>query len=121
MVRWFRVRWNGLNILYPSHASIFHCSVSKWERICLELKVKSPGVRWVEVRWNGLKMYYTPHTYLFSTVATPGAYTVSNFPCYEDGKNCVDREHYVDPSNHVVEVQRRLAQDKKQTRSNIRG
>jgi hypothetical protein len=52
---------------------------------------------------------------------TPGAYTVSNFPCYEDGKNCVDREHYVDPSNHVVEVQRRLAQDKKQSPGNIRG
>ena len=49
--------------------------------------------------------------------AVPGGYTVNNFPCYEDGKNCVEHEQYVDPSNNLVEVQRRL----KQHRRSIRG
>jgi cathepsin X len=53
--------------------------------------------------------------------ATPGTYTVNNFPCYEDGKNCVNHETYVDPSSNLVEVQRRLAKDKKNSPRNIRG
>ena len=53
--------------------------------------------------------------------ATPGTFTVNNFPCYEDGKNCVDHERYVDPSSNLVEVQRRLSLDKKRARRNIRG
>eukprot|EP00485_Elphidium_margaritaceum_P010832 CAMPEP_0202691496 /NCGR_PEP_ID=MMETSP1385-20130828/6196_1 /ASSEMBLY_ACC=CAM_ASM_000861 /TAXON_ID=933848 /ORGANISM="Elphidium margaritaceum" /LENGTH=348 /DNA_ID=CAMNT_0049346913 /DNA_START=31 /DNA_END=1077 /DNA_ORIENTATION=- len=39
---------------------------------------------------------------------TPRSYSVSNFPCFEDGKNCVKQERYVDPSTDVQEVQRRL-------------
>jgi hypothetical protein len=44
----------------------------------------------------------------------PGQFTVHNFPCSEDGKNCVihkkavDTEFYEDPSQHVEAVQRRL-------------
>jgi Papain family cysteine protease len=44
--------------------------------------------------------------------ATPGSYTVHNFPCSEDGKNCngkpdasrspVSTAFYVDPSNDMV-------------------
>ncbi len=30
--------------------------------------------------------------------ATPGSFTVHNFPCYEDGGNCVTTQHYQDPS-----------------------
>mmetsp|Transcript_31343 Transcript_31343/g.43480 ORF Transcript_31343/g.43480 Transcript_31343/m.43480 type:complete len:359 (+) Transcript_31343:81-1157(+) len=29
--------------------------------------------------------------------ATPGSYTHMNFPCYEDGSNCEQDEHFVDP------------------------
>jgi hypothetical protein len=47
--------------------------------------------------------------------ATPGTFTVHNFPCSEDGKNCVIRdavttEHYQDPSKDVLKVQQRLQQ-----------
>ena len=51
---------------------------------------------------------------------TPGSYTVNNFPCYEDGKNCVNHEEYVDPSLNVASVKRRLARDNS-SRKNIRG
>ena len=43
--------------------------------------------------------------------ATPGIYTVANFPCDEDGGNCgsgLGAEHYVDPSKNVQAVQKRL-------------
>ena len=45
--------------------------------------------------------------------ATPGSFTVHNFPCSEDGKNCVRREVvstevYQDPSADVASVHRRL-------------
>jgi hypothetical protein len=43
--------------------------------------------------------------------ATPGTFTVHNFACYEDGKNCRDAvatEHYQDPSKDVLKVQQRL-------------
>lgn len=45
--------------------------------------------------------------------ATPGQFTVHNFPCSEDGKNCVIRdtvttERYQDPSKDVLKIQKRL-------------
>jgi len=48
--------------------------------------------------------------------ATPGSWTVKNFPCSEDGKNCSPdkpnyvAEMYVDPSRDVDAVQERLRQ-----------
>jgi len=51
--------------------------------------------------------------------ATPGSYTVNNFPCYENGENCVVSENYLDPSNNLGEIQRRLA--KHGNRRNMRG
>jgi len=43
------------------------------------------------------------------TWATPGQYTTHNYPCSEDGTNCGPRtEYYVDPSQNVKTVQRRL-------------
>jgi len=50
----------------------------------------------------------------------PGTYTSHNYACYEDGSNCVSKEVYVDPSNDLVAMKRRLADDKKKT-GNIRG
>eukprot|EP00934_Nitzschia_sp_Nitz4_P004689 Nitzschia sp. Nitz4//scaffold64_size103689//72392//73557//NITZ4_004443-RA/size103689-snap-gene-0.119-mRNA-1//1//CDS//3329556151//4679//frame0 len=50
---------------------------------------------------------------------TPGGYTVNNFPCYENGANCVNHETYVDPSNDLASIARRLSKDK--PRRNIRG
>ena len=43
--------------------------------------------------------------------ATPGQFTVENFPCSEDGKNC-NTHIYQDPSNNVEAVQRRMLADK---------
>ena len=43
--------------------------------------------------------------------ATPGSFTVKNFPCDEDGKNCgggVDTQYYVDPSTNVETIEKRL-------------
>jgi hypothetical protein len=43
--------------------------------------------------------------------ATPKSFTVKNFPCDEDGKNCngsVETKYYVDPSTNVESVTRRL-------------
>ena len=45
--------------------------------------------------------------------ATPGAFTVANFPCNEDGSNCnggesVRTQHYVDPSKTREALGRRL-------------
>ena len=47
--------------------------------------------------------------------ATPGQFTVENFPCHEDGKNChgessstLTAQYYVDPSLDLESVQRRL-------------
>jgi hypothetical protein len=60
--------------------------------------------------------------------ATPGEFTVHNFPCYEDGVNCVDTQVYEDPSTNVEKIQTRLLQDKKKSllksrnnQNNIRG
>jgi hypothetical protein len=51
--------------------------------------------------------------------ATVGSWTEVNFPCSENGKNCngsemgmrYDSQFYVDPSNDVEAVQRRLQAD----------
>jgi len=40
--------------------------------------------------------------------ATPGQWSESNYPCYETGKNCLGV--YVDPSQNMEAVQRRLEQ-----------
>jgi cathepsin X len=45
--------------------------------------------------------------------ATPGTYTVSNYPCWEDGKNCVGTRRYADPSTDLARVQRRLLEHRK--------
>ena len=47
--------------------------------------------------------------------ATPGQFTVHNFPCYEDGGNCVDKPRmqvYEDPSKNVEMVLDRLMRGK---------
>jgi hypothetical protein len=44
--------------------------------------------------------------------ATPGQFTVDNFPCAEDGKNC-NTHIYQDPSENVEAVQRRLTEHRK--------
>jgi len=49
----------------------------------------------------------------------PGTYTSHNFACYEDGSNCVHQETYVDPSNDLVAMKRRLTTDKKKNINNI--
>lgn len=44
--------------------------------------------------------------------ATPGEFTVTNFPCDEDGANCgPEKMKYVDPSKDVLSVVRRLRGD----------
>jgi len=47
--------------------------------------------------------------------ATPGGWTEINFPCSEDGANCIsddqtmtDTRFYIDPSMDQIEVKRRL-------------
>lgn len=41
--------------------------------------------------------------------ATPGAFSVANFPCSEDGTNCdLETIEYVDPSKDVAMIERRL-------------
>jgi cathepsin X len=52
--------------------------------------------------------------------ATPGSFTINNFPCYENGENCVDTHTYTDPSQNIEGVKRRLASHKKDY-GNIRG
>ena len=47
--------------------------------------------------------------------ATPGQFTVHNFPCYEDGGNCVEKpgtQVYEDPSKNVKMIQERLLRNK---------
>lgn len=52
--------------------------------------------------------------------ATPGAFTIHNFPCAEDGKNCngkkkvMQTQHYVDPSKDMDSLFARVALDKEQ-------
>lgn len=44
--------------------------------------------------------------------AIPGEFTVDNFRCDEDGKNCISgKQVYLDPSTHVDAMQRRLQAD----------
>jgi cathepsin X len=43
--------------------------------------------------------------------ATPGSWTETNFPCYENGKNCGPSVvEYIDPSHDIASIQRRLKQ-----------
>jgi len=44
----------------------------------------------------------------------PGTYTSHNYACYEDGSNCVHKKVYVDPSNYLVAMKRRLVDDNQQ-------
>ena len=50
----------------------------------------------------------------FVVALAPGQFTVHNFPCSEDGKNCnfhkkaVETQKYEDPSKNIDAVQRRL-------------
>jgi cathepsin X len=53
--------------------------------------------------------------------ATPGSFTVMNFPCYENGENCVKQQTYVDPSSDLVKMERRLDSHRTAERGNIRG
>lgn len=69
-----------------------------------------------------------PVWFLFSQLLTFSSFfpysTTTNYACYEDGSNCVHTEKYVDPSNDIVAVKRRLSADKKNERDaigNIRG
>lgn len=46
--------------------------------------------------------------------ATPGEFTVQNFPCDEDGKNCNGgSQSNVDPSSNIEAMHRRLATEVK--------
>jgi len=50
--------------------------------------------------------------------ATPGQFTVHNFPCSEDGKNCVIKravstQTFEDPSKDLGAVERRLSSQSK--------
>jgi cathepsin X len=43
--------------------------------------------------------------------ATPGSFTVMNYPCNEDGSNCAPEEqtiHFNDPSKDIPSTWRRL-------------
>lgn len=42
--------------------------------------------------------------------ATPGMYTEVNYPCNEDGSNCVNSVTYEDPSSQPMLIKRRLRQ-----------
>ena len=55
--------------------------------------------------------------------ATPGSFTVHNYPCYENGENCVEHQQYVDPSDDMVQIERRLlaASNSRPRTNNIRG
>lgn len=53
--------------------------------------------------------------------ATPGSFTVHNYPCYENGENCVKTVHYEDPSKKIEDVEKRLAKENKKKVAGIRG
>eukprot|EP00980_Cylindrotheca_fusiformis_P030134 scaffold24442_cov279-Cylindrotheca_fusiformis.AAC.1 len=56
--------------------------------------------------------------------ANPGSFTINNYPCYENGQNCVQTAHYQDPSQQMEALQLRVVNDKKAAeaaRGNIRG
>lgn len=52
--------------------------------------------------------------------ATPASFTVNNFPCYENGENCVKTHTYTDPSKDIRSIKQRLASHEK-VRTNFRG
>ena len=43
--------------------------------------------------------------------ANPGAFTVHNYACYEDGSNCVSTRHFDDPSKDISKIESRLNAD----------
>lgn len=53
--------------------------------------------------------------------ATPGSFTVMNFPCFENGENCVKQQEYLDPSVDMIALKRRLKAHQDADRKNIRG
>ena len=52
--------------------------------------------------------------------ANPGSFTVQNYPCFENGENCIKTAHYKDPSQDIDALKLRMSKDKKLNR-NIRG
>jgi len=56
----------------------------------------------------------TIHSFFFLAWVVPGTYTSHNYACYEDGSNCVHKKVYVDPSNYLVAMKRRLVDDNQQ-------
>ena len=58
--------------------------------------------------------------------ATPGTFDVVNYPCFENGSNCQSENthsielEYVDPSNDIEKVSRRLQNHKETFSSNLR-
>jgi hypothetical protein len=40
--------------------------------------------------------------------ATPGTFSTTNYPCFETNANCLAHHDYIDPSNDMAAVQRRL-------------
>jgi len=48
----------------------------------------------------------------------PGTYTSHNYACYEDGSNCVHKKVYLDPSNDLVAMKRRLTDDNQKNINN---
>lgn len=44
--------------------------------------------------------------------ATPGSFSTSNFPCAENGNNCLVEQQYVDPSKSLASIKRRLRASK---------
>jgi hypothetical protein len=46
--------------------------------------------------------------------ATPGSYSIANYPCFEDGSNCktATSQKYVDPYLDQMSIQRRIERSK---------
>jgi hypothetical protein len=53
--------------------------------------------------------------------ATPGNFTVNNFPCGEDGTGCRGNvQSFIDPSTDTEAMQRRLASETMKVTRNVR-
>ena len=87
--------------------------VWKLARIFWELRAKSRGPVSVKEAISRPISSILQVLTLIICVA-PGQFTIHNFPCSEDGKNCiinkkvVDTQHYEDPSKNIEAVHRRL-------------
>ena len=55
---------------------------------------------------------FTCSDYLVPFQANPGSFTVNNYPCFENGENCVKTAHYKDPSKDLGALKLRLAGEK---------